>query len=367
MTLNRITSAEASNLSNAITDYSVDPEKTDGPTDLKETTWQNTKWGDYLGYYNIPEVGAVIDAKARWIVGKGFQADPQTTMLLDTIKGNGKDTFNTILENCERVKQIGGDSYCEIIRDEENNLINIKPLDPESMVHVISNKGILKRFEQTTKTGTKKGKINFDIDEIFYLPRNRLADQMHGISMLKNLEWIIKAKNEIQTIMKQLMQRHVKPVMIFHLDTDDPTEIATFKASMDSAYADGENMYIPKDVVVPEVLSVAPNATLNPMPWLEWLNDQFYLTSGVPKIILGGTGAITEAAVKIAYLAFEQTIREGQKEIEEQVLSQLNLVIKLELPASLQNEMISDERKDGMQSENPQAINPSETTAGEGQ
>jgi len=48
--------------------------------------------------------------------------------------------------------------------------------------------------------------------------------------------------------------------------------------------------------------------------------------------------------------------------IEEQVLSQLNLVIELEFPASLENEMLSDKAKDGAQN-----IDASETTAGEGQ
>ncbi|KKK54497.1 hypothetical protein LCGC14_3084130, partial [marine sediment metagenome] len=40
-------------------------------------------------------------------VGKGYQADEETTMLLDTIKGNGKDTFNSILENNIRTYHIG--------------------------------------------------------------------------------------------------------------------------------------------------------------------------------------------------------------------------------------------------------------------
>jgi len=366
MTETRIDSSVESDLSSAITDYSVGAQQTDGPTDQKETTWINSNWSQQLGYYNeIPELGAVIDAKARWTVGKGFQADEITTMLLDTIKGFGVDTFNTILENLKRTMEIGGDSFAEIIRDEEENLINVKPLDPGVMKIIVDRRGLIIRYEQTSKN--KNNPKKFTPEQIFHLPRNRVADQIHGTSMIKNLEWIIKAKNEIQAIVKQLMQRHLKPVMIFHLDTDDPTEIASFKAKMDKAYADGENMYIPKDVVVPEVLSIAPNATLNPLPWLEWLNDQFYLASGVPKIILGGTGAITEAAVKIAYLAFEQTIREDQLYIEEQVLSQLNLIIKLEIPASLQNEMLSDEKKDGAESEAPQAIKPSETTAGEGQ
>ena len=98
-----ISSAIASDLTTAITDYSVDTTQTDGATDQKETTWMNTNWPQWLGYYKkIPELASVIDAKATWTVGKGIKADEITTMLLDTIKGDGFDTFNTILENMIR-------------------------------------------------------------------------------------------------------------------------------------------------------------------------------------------------------------------------------------------------------------------------
>jgi len=57
---------------------------------------------------------------------KGFKADEETTMLLDSIKGFGVDTFNTILENAMRTMLIGGNFYAEIIRDEEGVLTNLK-------------------------------------------------------------------------------------------------------------------------------------------------------------------------------------------------------------------------------------------------
>ncbi len=358
----KIDSAVESDLTNAMTDYSVAAESTDGPTDQKETSWMNTEWKRFFGYYKaIPELASVIDAKATWTVGKGFEADEVTTMLLDTIKGFGFDTFNTILENMIRTYNIGGDSYCEIIRDDEGNLINLKPLDPTVMKHVANRQGIIIRFEQTSKVKGMPSK-KFAPEKIFYLPRNRVADEIHGQSITEKLVNIILMKNEAMSDYKILMHRFVKPRWIFHLDTDDPTEISTFKTKADNANATGENIYVPKDVVVPELMAVAPNATLNPLSWIESLDAKFYEAAQVPKIIVGGTGAITEAAVKIAYLAFQQTIEEEQLFIEEQVLSQLNLVIDLEFPASLENELLSDEKKDGAEN-----IDASETTAGEGQ
>ncbi|KKK76610.1 hypothetical protein LCGC14_2861890, partial [marine sediment metagenome] len=156
--------------------------------------------------------------------------------------------------------------------------------------------------------------------------------------------------------------RNIDPLMIFHLDTDDTTEIAAFKAKMDAAKGKGENMYIPKDAVVPEQLSIAPNAALNPLPWISFLNNSFFQAAGVPQIIVGGSQEFTEATAKIAYLAFQQTIEEEQLFIEEQFANQLFLEIELEFPASLENELLSDNKKDGAEN-----IDASETTAGEGE
>ena len=358
MPTTKIDSAVSS--TNAQEDYSVDSATTDGPTDQKETTWMNTNWITWLGYYKkIPELASVIDAKATWTVGKGIKADEITTMLLDTIKGNGKDTFNTIIENMIRTYNIGGDSYCEIIRDDEDNLINLKPLDPAVMKHVFDRQGMLIRFEQTSKAKQKPTK--FKPEEIFYLPRNRVADEIHGQSITERLIDIILMKNEAMSDYKTLLHRNIDPMWIIHLDTDDTTEIAAFKAKYDKARADKESiMYVPKDVVVPEMVSTAANAVMNPISWIESLDAKFYEAAQVPKIVVGGTGAITEAAVKIAYLAFEQTIREEQLFVEEQVLSQLNLLIELEFPASLENELISDNNKDAETG----ATQPNDTTAG---
>jgi len=355
----RIDSASESSIN--MTDFSVDTENTDGSGDQKETTWTNEEWPQYLGYYKkIPELSSVIDAKATWTVGKGFKADARTKVILRHIRGMGFDTFNTILENMIRTYNIGGDAFCEIMRDEEGDILNIKPLDPGTIKIVVDEKGMIKRYEQISKVKAPNKK--FKTQQIFHLARNRVADEIHGQSITEKLVDIILMKNEAMQGNKEVMQRFMKPRYIFHLDTDDPTEIALFKSKMDKAWEDGQNIYVPKDVVVPEMMATAPNATLNPLAWIESLDAKFYEAAQVPKIIVGGTGAITEAAVKIAYLAFQQTIEEEQLFIEEQCLAQLGISIDLEFPASIENELISDKKKDGAQN-----IQPNETTAGRGQ
>lgn len=141
---------------------------------------------------------------------------------------------------------------------------------------------------------------------------------------------------------KRVLHRNVAPLRIFKLDTDDPAEIATFKKKQDAATAKGENMYIPKDAVEIEDFGIAPNATMNPLAWIDKLNDYFYQTVNMPQIIVGNSKDFTDASGKIAYLAHEQHVKAGQLYVEEQVLGQLNIEINLTFPASLQSDAISD-------------------------
>lgn len=353
----------ASDLTTAMDDFSVSTMNTDGISSCKETTWQQANWSKYFGYYiQIPELNSTIDARATWTVGKGYKADPETTFDLDMIKGYGRDTFNTILENMIRTMFIGGDSYAEIVRDKDSKLINLKPLDTAVMTIVLDEKGIIKRYEQTSKTKGNAA-MKFKPEEIFHLSRNRVADNIHGTSVIEKLEQIILMRNESMADYKQMMHRYMKPRYIFHLDTDDTTKINQFKAKMDKAWADGENMYVPKGAVVPEQMSISPNSTLNPLAWIDSLSDSFYEACATPKIIVGNSKNFTEASAKIVYLAFQQSVEEDQLYIEEQCGSQLGITIDLEFPASLENELLSDKAKDGPE----KAAIPSDTTAGEGQ
>jgi len=362
MAQDRISGMVAGDLTNAMTAFSVDSATTDAASEQKETTWMDTNFSQSLGYYKdekTPEITSVIDAKAFWTMGKGFMADEITTLLLDTIKGNGFDTFNTIIENMVRTSELGGNSYAEIIRDDEDNLINLKPLDPAVMKHVANRAGIIIRFEQLSKV--KGHPKKYKPEQIFYIPRNRIADEIHGTGIAQKLKLIIDMKNEAMADNRIAMHRNVIPRWKFKLKTDDDTEIAAYKAKMDTATGSGmENIYEPFDASESELISVPPNATLNPLSWIEYLDNLFYEVGGVPKFIVGGLGGMTEAAVKIGYLAFQQTIEAKQLFIEEQVLSQLNLVINLEFPASLENELLSDNKKDSESG----ATQPNDTEAG---
>jgi hypothetical protein len=165
-------------------------------------------------------------------------------------------------------------------------------------------------------------------------------------------------RNEAMADYKKLLHRNVAPIHHWELDSDDTTVISAFKTKADTLTNNQENIITPMGTVKHELISTPTNSTLNPLPWINQLNQYFFQACGVPQIIVGGSQEMTEATAKIAYLAFEQTIQKEQLYIEEQILSQLNLEIELEFPASLRNEMLDDQSK----SETTQASTPEDTS-----
>lgn len=333
---------------------------TEGPTGQEEVSYQ-TDWSKWHAYYReIAELAAVIDKKAEWTVGKGYQltAPEETKNRIKRIKGFGKDTFNSIMHNAVRTYTICGDFFAEIIRDKKGRLVNLKPLNPGSMKIVINKKGFILRYEQTAQLGTKRMVMKFKPTDILHLAWNRIADEMHGISTIQKLEGIIQMLVEAKKDLRVVFHRYVKPLLITEVDSDDTTKIAAFKAKLDSAVEKGENMIIPKDVATVERVSIPQYSTLDPLPWIKLLQRQFLVAEGVPAIVLGAAAEEdTEASAKIAYLAFQQMIEANQLFLEEQLKAQLGLDIEFEFPASIEPDLMTDERKDGQLNKQPQ-LNP---------
>ena len=343
-----IDSAAYGDMSSNVSEFEVGALNTEGVSDSEETEYLNPYFTKWYGYFKtISELNAAIKARATWTVGKGYKSDDRTRIILDNITGRGVDTFDSILKNLIVVSSINGDAYAEIIRNPTTGtLINLKPLDPSSVTVVFNRKGIIKRYEQRSKTGTVETKRKFTTQEIFHLTKDNVADEIHGTSIIESVQWVIDAINETMRDQRVLMHRNVVPKIVWKLDTDSEAKIAKFKATAEKATANAEHLYIPMGATDFEVLSIPPNATLNPLPWIEYLNSQFWKAVRIPQIVVGGSQEFTEATAKIAYLAFQQDVEESQKDIEEQVWEQLALKIELDFPASLENELLSDEKKD---------------------
>jgi hypothetical protein len=357
-----IANTATSNLTNTVVDITVNPLNTDGATGQDEYTWQNTKWSQYWGYFNsIPELKSTLLMKATWDVGKGYECDAETKVILDHVSGWGKDTFTDILFNMDLISRLSGDAFAEIITDDKTKtLLNLKVLDPGSIKIVVDKKGIIKRYEQTNKISGKA--IEFKPEEIFHISHNRLADQIHGISDIDAIEQTILAENENFVDLKKIMHRQARPMIVFKLGTDDATKIAAFQVKMDAAVNKGENIYVPDDTNTFSYEVVKIDLSPMIMSWREDIRNKFYRTFGLPLTIFGNGGS-TESGGKIEYLAHEQVFSHDQRFLEDQVWNQLFLKITLNSPVTLLENLQNDQKKDGNQGLEMQK---SDVTAGSG-
>jgi len=363
-----ISKATTSNMENVVENYEVAALNTDGISQLTETKYTNTMWSTHWGYFNThPELKSAILMKAIWDVGKGFETDAYTKVILDHITGMGKDTFEDILFNMDVCRYVGRDSFAEIMRDEGGTLINLKPLDPGSIRMIFNSKGILIRYEQFNKLAKGQVLHKFKPNEIFHLSNNRLADQIHGISVIESLDGTLLAEMESFTDTKQLMHRQVKPFIIFKLKTDDTTKIDELVSKIDVLRNKGEDLYIPddEDILSYEVVQVNPSAMI--LNWRTEVTNKFYRALGLPLILFGSANS-TESGGKMEYFAHEQVFEHSQRYLEKQIWNQLHLKINLIPPQSMAQNLATDAGKDQSASGLPQGLEtqPADTTAGVG-
>ena len=324
--------------------------------DTTETEYQNTNWTTQHGaYLEVSELAGMIDRKAQYIVGKGFKVKGLLTgkkkKLLENIKGNGLDTFNTIMYNNVRTYTIGGDSFNEIIRNSRGELVNLKPLNPSTVKIHADDKGMIKSYEvfpiRSNPLGTSENaSVTFQPNEIFHLAYNRVADQIHGQSVMDKLMPIIEMRGEAMRDLRVVFHRYVKPLLISSVDTDDTAEITSYKNKLDEAMEKGENMVVPKGVVDNiEKISIPQFSTLDPLPWLKLLQDEFLKAEGVPRVVLAIGEAGSDAESKIMYLSWQQIVEFNQMFVEEQTKAQLGIEVEFEFPADITPGLVEENKK----------------------
>ena len=326
-----------------VPDYKVSPKIIDEPGLQPETNWDNPFWTQYLGYLKtIPEYRNAVRALAIWTCGKGWTADSaRTKVILEHITGWGEDSFDSIMQDMIIVKKTNGDSYAEIIRDDKSGmLINLKKLNPSNIRIVISQKGMIIRYEEidTEKTEVKH---KFKPEEIFHLCNDRIANEIHGTSVLESCKWIIDWKNEMMSDLRRVMHRST--IRVLYVDENDPAKLRTYREQYKEAIKNGEVLIMPgkpQDASFQE-LNIPPTQA-----WMEvirYADNYFYEVLGVPKITTGGTQDYTEASSKIGYLTFEQPYMTEQRLLEQDIWNQLGIKLTFNRPTSLKDNVQSDE------------------------
>lgn len=346
MPVTNLSNSVVTDMSTTVQNYQVRNMQTDAAQDNDETTWINQNAAKYLGYYKtIPELKKAIDAFATWVVGRGFITDVENSVVLDHVTGWGEDTFNSIIWNMLACKKIYGDAFAEIIRDEKTGkLLNLKVLDPATIRIVVDRKGLVTRYEQVTKRGKKTDIVPFQPEEILHLCNDRIADEIHGTSVIECCEGIILARNEAIVDYRKVLHRNIVPVRIIEVDSDNTAKIAVLKAQYQQAVDKGEVLIVPKGNVQ---ISDSKSPITDPIAWIQYLENFFYQAVGIPKIILGGSAGETESSAKIGYTTFDQTYIREQTELTADLWNQLYMKIEFNKPQSLMDNLQIDQSKDG--------------------
>jgi len=326
------------NLENNLANFSVDSDALDHASDQNENYWYFTEATQNFGYYKtIPELKKAVDALATWTSGRGFTTESSNEqIILENIKGWGEDSFQSILWNMLVVKKVIGDSFAEIIQNEDN-LVNLKPISPERIRIVVDKKGIIKRYDEIKSNGEFKA---IKKEDMLHLCNDRIADEIHGISVIDACKWVIDARNEAMTDYRKVLHRNVVPVRIIEIDSDDTAKRNSLITEYEEAIKKGEVLVIPKGTVEIKDNSITIQ---DPTTWIAYLENFFYQAVGIPKIILGGSQEFTEASSKVSYLTFEQVYMSEQRELESDLWNQLAIKLEFERPVSLKDNVQNDE------------------------
>lgn len=351
MAMNVKNTSTSEGLDKTLSVQTTAPEDVDGAGIKTETFWVNENWSTYNSYCKSHiAVKAVMTKLGMWSVGKGYKGSED---ILKKIVGWGKDTFNSVMSNQVRVRHANGDSYAEIItppgeeiKEDGSNLINLKPLNPGSIGHIINPQGMLEGYKQKLSDGTEKP---FRLNQVFHLSLNRTADEIHGTGDVECLITFLDKIKQIDEDMAVMFHRFVVPLIVWKLNTDDPAAISSFKTYEKSAINSGNNLIIPEKAVEWSLLEAGKGVgkIINPMEWRNKWVEEVIKGGGVPALIMAIEAGTTEASSKMVYLAWQQVIEDEQRTLEDQIKAQLGLDVKFTFPATIQENLGEDENKDG--------------------
>lgn len=333
-----ISKTTTTGMTSSVSDYSVNAKALDFAGNQEETYWDFYDATKNFGYYKtIPELKNAIDSLALWTTAQGFETDSRNKAILEYVSGWGEDTITSIFQNMIIVKKIIGDAFAEIIK-EDDTLINLKPISPERVRIVVGAGGRIKRYDIRKNNGEF---VPMKPDRILHLCNDRIADEIHGISVIDVCKWVIDARNEAMTDYRKVLHRNVVPVRIIEVDTDDTAKRDALITEYEEAIKKGEVLVIPKGTVEIKDNQIKIQ---DPIAWITYLENFFYQAVGVPRVIATSQD-YTEAGSKVGFLTFEPRYTNEQTLLEQDIWSQLNIKIKFNRPPSLGGVLQQSEAK----------------------
>jgi len=333
-------------MTNNVSTYTVNPSIPDASSgNLKNNYYDYPESSKYYGYYkNIPELKKAIDALATWTTGKGYESQFDK-VILDHIMGWGEDSFQAVMWNLQVQKKVFGDAYAEIIRigdPKTGKILNIKPLYTGDMRVVVNDKGIIDHYEQ--RSNAKGGKVKiFETHQILHLVNDRVANEIHGSSVIEACKWVIDARNEAMSDLRKGIHR--SSIRVIYVDIDNPTTLNKIASNWSNALNAREVIILPgKKGTDYEIVDYTFPDVGGYIQWIQYLENFFYQAVGIPRVIATSEN-YTEAASKVGYLTFEPIYTREQTELENDLWNQCGIKVTFNRPPSLMDTMKSSEDK----------------------
>lgn len=331
MATNSASNTMTTQLDSGVPNFDIGSETIDEGSGEKEYYYYNTNWPELLSYFkNMPEVYQNVTSLNMWAFGKGFTADTRTKVILEHITGWGEDTFDSIIINQGNVEDVNGDAYAEIIRDKETGvLINLKPLNPYRVRHVIGKDGLIIRYDVWQNGKWEKMKK----EDIFHTCRGRIANEGHGTSKIWSSKWMLDAKKEAMEDWRRISHRST--IRILYIDIEDTAQNNTIREQYKEAIKNGEVMILPLKRGDAELVDATSPPIQQFLEWIRYIDSALQKSLGVPDAILGGTQVVGEANSKIGYLTFEVPYGFKAKQMEQDLWNQMQIKVEFEKPRSL--------------------------------
>ncbi len=329
MALQELRHATTTDFKNKVPDFIVESMALDiANADGEETFVYFEKATENYGYYfNHPQVSSPINSLCTWGFGQGWTTeDKPMQIILKKIDGNGKETFDSIIWNHENVKLNNGDSFCEIVRNDNNTLVNLINISPER-VKVVFKGTRIKRYEIWNGSKWIKKKTS----EIFHSFNKKIGDQNHGTSQIQSNKSVIDAMIEAFDD-ERIIKHRDKALGIVYYKTSNTGKIKFANTAIQDAVKNGEMVGLPEDTA--KIEPYPSKSSEDRQNWLGYVESLSYQTGGVPRSIVTSEGT-TEVGGINGHLIFEPTYGMEQLDMENNLLQQVAIKIKFNRPPSL--------------------------------
>lgn len=323
-----ISSTTTTNLTGTVPDFIVKQKALDAVSpNQDETYWYFDEATTHLGYYHTAsEVFAAANAMAAWAFGGGWSADARTTVILDHIKGMGKDTFAKIIKNHEVMKLIVGDAFIEL-KYKDDVLINMIPISPERVRIVFNPDGMIKRYDAWNGKEWRA----IPKEKMLHSSNKRIGDQLHGTSQVVASKFIIDALNEaIQD--ERIIKHRDKALGIVYYQTDKAGKIAYANSQIEKAVKKGEMVGLPEGVA--KIEPYPSRSSEDRSAWITLLQNKLFQDFGVPRSIASSDGT-SEVGGKMGNVNFEPTYANERYDMEDDLWAQAAIKVTFEKQASL--------------------------------